>query len=99
MKQNLQRTSEWIELFLNYAVVFGIEIALNALIGERVPVRVWLAAALYPVSFYLFRACRYEGDAGDDKRERVTLIIKTWQKERQVKEKKRRTCPCKCLRN
>ena len=30
MKQNLQRTSEWIELFLNYAVVFGIEIALNA---------------------------------------------------------------------
>ena len=49
MKQNLQRTSEWIELFLNYAVVFGIEIALNALIGDRVPVRVWLAAALYPV--------------------------------------------------
>ena len=41
MKQNLQRTSEWIELFLNYAVVFGIEIALNALIGDRVPVRVW----------------------------------------------------------
>ena len=39
MKQNLQRTSEWIELFLNYAVVFGIEIALNALIGDRVPVR------------------------------------------------------------
>ena len=35
MKQNLQRTSEWIELFLNYAVVFGIEIALNALIGDR----------------------------------------------------------------
>lgn len=55
MKQNLQRTSEWIELFLNYAVVFGIEIALNALIGDRVPVRVWLAAALYPVCFYLFR--------------------------------------------
>ena len=47
MKQNLQRTSEWIELFLNYAVVFGIEIALNALIGDRVPVRVWLTAALY----------------------------------------------------
>ena len=45
MKQNLQRTSEWIELFLNYAVVFGIEIALNALIGDRVPVRVW------PVSY------------------------------------------------
>lgn len=38
MKQNLQRISEWIELFLNYAVVFGIEIALNALIGDRVPV-------------------------------------------------------------
>lgn len=55
MKQNLQRTSEWIELFLNYAVVFGIEIALNALIGDRVPVGVWLAAALYPVCFYLFR--------------------------------------------
>ena len=55
MKQNLQRTSEWIELFLNYAVVFCIEIALNALIGDRVPVRVWLAAALYPVCFYLFR--------------------------------------------
>lgn len=55
MKQNLQRTSEWIELFLNYAVVFGIEIALNALIGDRVPVRVWLTAALYPVCFYLFR--------------------------------------------
>ena len=42
MKQNLQRISEWIELFLNYAVVFGIEIALNALIGDRVPVGVWL---------------------------------------------------------
>ena len=55
MKQNLQRTSEWIELFLNYAVVFCIEIALNALIGDRVPVGVWLAAALYPVCFYLFR--------------------------------------------
>lgn len=55
MKQNLQRISEWIELFLNYAVVFGIEIALNALIGDRVPVGVWLAAALYPVCFYLFR--------------------------------------------
>ena len=55
MKQNLQRTSEWIELFLNYAVVFCIEIALNALIGDRVPVEVWLAAALYPVCFYLFR--------------------------------------------
>ena len=55
MKQNLQRTSEWIELFLNYAVVFGIEIALNALIGDRVPEGVWLAAALYPVCFYLFR--------------------------------------------
>ena len=40
MKQNLQRISEWIELFLNYAVVFGIEIALNALIGDRVPVGV-----------------------------------------------------------
>ena len=55
MKQNLQRTSEGIELFLNYAVVFCIEIALNALIGDRVPVGVWLAAALYPVCFYLFR--------------------------------------------
>ena len=55
MKQNLQRTSEWIELFLNYAVIFCIEIALNALIGDRVPVGVWLAAALYPVCFYLFR--------------------------------------------
>lgn len=55
MKQNLQRISEWIELFLNYAVVFGIEIALNALIGDRVPVGVWLVAALYPVCFYLFR--------------------------------------------
>ena len=55
MKQNLQRVSEWIELFLNYAVVFCIEIALNALIGDRVPVGVWLIAALYPVCFYLFR--------------------------------------------
>ena len=34
---------------------FCIEIALNALIGDRVPVGVWLAAALYPVCFYLFR--------------------------------------------
>ena len=51
MKQNLQRTSEWIELFLNYAVVFCIEIALNALIGDRVPVEVWLAAALYLSAF------------------------------------------------
>ena len=54
MKQNLQRTSEWIELFLNYAVVFGIEIALTALNRDRVPVGVWLAAAKNPVYFNLF---------------------------------------------
>ncbi len=32
-------------------MVFCIEIALNALIGDRVPVGVWLIAALYPVCF------------------------------------------------
>ena len=29
------------------------------------------------------------GDVCEDKRERVILILKVWQKERQVKEKKR----------
>ena len=56
MKQKLQRGTEWLELFLNYAVVFCMEIAVNALVGDRVPVGVWLVAALYPVCFYVFRA-------------------------------------------
>lgn len=55
MKQNLQRGIELVELLLNFVVVFCIETAYNALVGDRVPVWIWLTAVVYPLGFYLFR--------------------------------------------